>query len=121
MTQRERVLASSLVGILVLGGGALLTHIAFIGPYRQLNGEIAALDEEIQKKDDELKADQATIDRALKLSPRLARVEAAQPAGKQRRPAGGGRATTSRRCRSTTSTIFMNCCGETASRPAPSP
>jgi hypothetical protein len=71
MTQRERVLASSLVGIVVLGGGALLVHVAFIGPLRQLNGEIASLDDEIRKKEDELKADQAIIDRARKLSPRL--------------------------------------------------
>jgi hypothetical protein len=71
MTQRERVLASSLVGLLVLGGGALLAHVAVIGPLQQLSGEIASLDEEIQKKEGELKADQATVDRALKLSPRL--------------------------------------------------
>jgi hypothetical protein len=71
MTQRERVLASSLLGIVVLGGGAVLARVAFIGPLGQLNGDIATLDDEIRKKEDELKANQAIIDHALKLSPRL--------------------------------------------------
>jgi hypothetical protein len=87
MTQRERVLASSLLGIVVLGGGALLAQVAFLGPLRQLNVEIASLDEEIRKKDDELKADQAIVDRALKLSPRLAQwKQLSLPAPKDLRP-----------------------------------
>jgi hypothetical protein len=87
MTQRERVLASSLVGILVLGGGFVLAQVAVIGPLRQLNGEIAAVDEDIRKKEDELKANQATIDRALKLSPRLADwKQLSLPGAKDARP-----------------------------------
>jgi hypothetical protein len=72
MTQRERVLASSLLGVALLGGGAILARIAFFSPMEQVNGDIATLDDEIQKKDTELKADQAIIDHALKVSPRLA-------------------------------------------------
>jgi hypothetical protein len=72
MTQRERVLATSLLGVAVLGGGAFFAHVVFVGPLRQTNEEIATLDEEIRKKEDELKADQAIIDRAFNMSPRLA-------------------------------------------------
>jgi hypothetical protein len=87
MTQRERVLASSLIGILALGGGAVLLQVVFLGPLHQVNGEIAALDEELRKKDEELKADQATIDRALKLSPRLNQwKQLSLPAPKDVRP-----------------------------------
>jgi hypothetical protein len=94
MTQRERVLVSSLLGVAVLGGGALLVHVTILSPLRQLNGEIAAIDEDIRKKDEELKADQATIARALKLSPRLAQwkqlslpaPEDVRPASKDARP-----------------------------------
>src|SRR4051812_33855125 len=71
MTKREQVLAGSLGGILALGGGFVLLQMTFLGPLRQVNGEIAAVDEEIRKKDEELKANEATIARALKPPPRL--------------------------------------------------
>jgi hypothetical protein len=87
MTQRERVLASSLIGIVALGGGALLVQMTFLGPLRQLNTEIAALDEEIRKKEEELKTDEAAIDRAMKLSPRLSQwKQLSLPATKDTRP-----------------------------------
>jgi hypothetical protein len=87
MTQRERVMASSLLGLVILGGGGLLVQVALLGPLRQVNSEIAALDEEIRKKEEELKTDQASIDRALKLSPRLAHwKQLSLPAPKETRP-----------------------------------
>jgi hypothetical protein len=73
MTQRERVLAGSLAGIIVLGGGFMLLQVTVLGPLRAVNAEIAGHDEEIRKKTEEWQANQATIDRALKLSPRLAK------------------------------------------------
>jgi hypothetical protein len=60
-----------LLGVLVLGGGAFFAHVVFLSPLRQTSEEIATLDEEIRKKEEELKTDQATIDRAFKMSPRL--------------------------------------------------
>jgi outer membrane murein-binding lipoprotein Lpp len=87
MTQRERVLASSLLGVLILGGGAVLFQMAFLGPLQQLNAEIASLDDDIRKKDDEIKADQAVVDKALKLSPRLANwKQLSLPSPKTQRP-----------------------------------
>ncbi len=73
MTQRERVLASSLLGVLIVGGGALIAQVAFLGPLRQLRDDGEAVRKEVEDKRKELAADQEQIDRALKLSPRLAR------------------------------------------------
>jgi hypothetical protein len=71
MTKREKVLASSLAGIVVVGGGLVLLQMALLAPLQERNAEVALLDEEIRKKEDEYKASQATLDRAKKLSPRL--------------------------------------------------
>ena len=46
------LLASSLAGILVVVGGVVLAQFTVIGPLRQVNGDIAVLDEEIRKKDE---------------------------------------------------------------------
>jgi hypothetical protein len=87
MTQRERVLASSLIGILVLGGGGLLTQVALLGPLHQLSSEIASVDEENRKKQDELNTIEASNDHALKLSPRLKQwKEISLPGAKDVRP-----------------------------------
>ncbi len=87
MTKRERTLSAALLGVLALGGGAVVLQATFLGPLRQLRDEGAALREEIRKKGEDLKAKQANIDHALKLSPRLALwKQLSLPASKEPRP-----------------------------------
>lgn len=71
MTKREKVLASSLAGIVVLGGGFVLLQMTLLGPLQERNAEVAVLDDDIRKKEEEYKTNQGAIDRAKKLSPRL--------------------------------------------------
>jgi hypothetical protein len=87
MTKRERVLASSLAGVLTLCGAGLLFQVAFLGPLRQLREEEAATRKDLEDKQKELKAGQETIDRAVKLSPRLALwKQLSLPVSKEERP-----------------------------------
>src|SRR5579871_3371651 len=87
MTQRERVLAAFLLAVIILGGGGLLVQMAFLGPLRQLNGEIAGLDEENRKKQEELKTIEAANERAKRLSPRLSQwKQLSLPAPKEMQP-----------------------------------
>jgi hypothetical protein len=71
MTRREKVLATTLMAVLVLGGGGVLLHLFVIEPVAEVRGQLTQAQEQYAQKQAELAQEQRQIDQILRVNPRL--------------------------------------------------
>jgi hypothetical protein len=72
MTQRERVMLTTLMGAMLLLGGGLVFHLFVWQPLSEARGRLDNAHAELTKKQTELAKEQAQIDAILRVNPRLA-------------------------------------------------
>ena len=72
MTARERVLATGVLGVVILLGGGMLFHLFVYTPMTELRARVKTARDNLESKEEELKKEQRDKARILKLDPRLA-------------------------------------------------
>jgi hypothetical protein len=72
MTQREKLLASSLMGVLLVFGGGFLFHLFVYQPVVEVRERLTAEETDLVKLQNEYDTKQREIDAILKVNPRLA-------------------------------------------------
>lgn len=72
MTRREKILATTLVFLLVFGGGGFLCYAFVYTPINDLRTRVGTAETTLAKKQAELTKEKEQIDQLLRLNPRLA-------------------------------------------------
>jgi hypothetical protein len=72
MTARERVLATGVLGVVILLGGGMLFHLFVYTPLTELRARVATARANLEAKQEELAKEKRDKERLLKLNPRLA-------------------------------------------------
>jgi hypothetical protein len=87
MTARERVLATGVLGVVVLMGGGMLFHLFLYTPLSELQNRVATARADYETKQADLDKEKADKERILKLNPRLAEWKRISlPAARKRTP-----------------------------------
>src|SRR5687767_237763 len=71
MTQREKVLAGALFGLLVFVGGGLGGYVFVYRPLSDVRSQLAAAEGQLTKKQQELSAEEQQNGNILRVNPRL--------------------------------------------------
>ncbi len=71
MTQREKTLAGVLIGLLVFAGGGLGGYVFVYRPLSDVNSRLRAAQSQLNKREQELSAEEQQNETILRLNPRL--------------------------------------------------
>src|SRR5262245_46503022 len=71
MTRREKVLATTLVSLVVVFGGGVLFHLFVYEPVSEVSAQLAQAREQLLKKNADLVQERKRIDSVLRVDPRL--------------------------------------------------